>query len=413
MPRTERDLEHLLRPSSAGVGLEVVAVEPHAAQLVVARLEPGRYQLDVGDRRVECEHGGGPVAIEVDGLAADREHAVALRDGDLVLARGRLRTSRAPAGAVLSRIATISDLHLGRDTYRASMVADARDDPRSGVPGDGRDVDGHGTDGRDAATRVTVHQDRASRCARAAVREAVAWGAELIVVKGDICEETFDETWDLAAEVLGEVDVPIMLLPGNHDTGSLRRFEPEHGAAERGLELIRGVDHHDLPGLRVVAVDSTVPGTSRGEIAGHAADVADLVRDVRGGGGAFVATHHQPQRWSTPLYWPPGIPGPDARRFARAVRAANPAVLASSGHTHRNRHRRVAGLDWSEVAATSHFPAVWAGYTVYEGGLHQSVRRIAEPGVLAWSEHSRRMLAGLWALWSAGSASDRSFTLDW
>ena len=392
MPRTERDLEHLLRPSSAGVGLEVAGVEPRSAQLVVARLPAGNYRLEVGTRHVELDHDGGPVGVEIRGLTPDKPHEVVLRDGDRVAARGSLRTSRAPGGAELSRFATISDLHLGRETHRASVVT---------------------AGGTDRPTAVAVHQDRASQCARAAVQEAVAWGAQLIVVKGDVCEETFDETWDLAAEVLGDIGVPVVILPGNHDTGLLRQFEPEHGAAARGLEVIRGVGHRDLPGLRVVAVDSTVPGRSRGEVARHAHDVADLVRDVRGNGGAFVATHHQPQRWSLPLYWPPGIPGPDARRFARTVRAANTAVLASSGHTHRNRHRRVAGMDWSEVAATSHFPAVWAGYTVYEGGLHQSVRRIVDPDVLSWSEQSRRMLAGVWALWSAGSSSDRCFTLDW
>jgi 3',5'-cyclic AMP phosphodiesterase CpdA len=414
MPRTERDLEHLLRPSSAGVGLEVAGVEPGAAQLVVARLGPGAYEVQVGDRRVRCEHDGGPVGIEVRGLTPDQAHEVVLRDGDDVLARSRLHTPRAPAGAELCRIATISDLHLGRDTHRASMVSGRHANSADRTTARDTDAsDGRGDERSEGSTRLSVHQDRASQCARAAMREAAAWGAELIVVKGDICEETFDETWDLAAEVLGEVDVPVLLLPGNHDTGTLRRFEPEDGAAARGLELVRGVGHVDLPGLRVIAVDSTVPGRSPGAIARHAPEVADLVRDVRGDGGAFVATHHQPQRWSVPLYWPPGIPGPDARRFARTVRAANPAVLASSGHTHRNRHRRVDGMDWSEVAATSHFPAVWAGYTVHEGGLHQTVRRIVDPEVLTWSEHSRRMLAGVWALWSAGSVADRSFTLDW
>ena len=145
MPRTERDLEHLLRPSSAGVGLEVAGVEPNAAQLVVARLGPGAYDIQVGDRRVRCGHDGGPVGIEVRGLTPDRVHEVVLRNDDDVLARTRLHTPRAPAGDELCRIATISDLHLGRDTHRASMVSGrhantadrttARGAGASGLPG--------------------------------------------------------------------------------------------------------------------------------------------------------------------------------------------------------------------------------------------------------------------------------------
>jgi len=39
----------------------------------------------------------------------------------------------------------------------------------------------------------------------------------------------------------------------------------------------------------------------------------------------------------------------------------------------------VAGVPWSEVGATNHFPATWAGYRVFEGGLMQVVRRTAVP----------------------------------
>ena len=51
---------------------------------------------------------------------------------------------------------------------------------------------------------------------------------------------------------------------------------------------------------------------------------ADLARDADG--AVFAATHHQAQRFRVPLYWPHGIPGPDAGRFARDLLAANPSV---------------------------------------------------------------------------------------
>lgn len=71
------------------------------------------------------------------------------------------------------------------------------------------------------------------------------------------------------------------------------------------------------------------------------------------------------------------------------------------------------GCTGARFASTSHFPGVWAGYTAHEGGLHQTVQRIADPEVLAWSEESRRMFGGVWALWAAGELGDRCFTLDW
>ncbi len=412
MPRTERDLEHVIRPSTLGVGLEVSAAESSSAQFVWADLSEGRHTLAVGNHTTTVDHPGGPGAATVEGLEPHTHYEATLRDKRAhVVATTRFHTGRRPRGAELFRFATISDLHLGHQTHRASQLrerAAAHIPHRSGT----RHPDGSDA-GRDGSERTTMlpGDDRAFRCARAAIDEAIEWGAQLIVVKGDICEETVAETWDLAAALLGDLDVPVLAVAGNHDTGALRQFDPFDGAAQRGLHLTRGVEHLDVDGLRMVMADSTLPGSGWGDLARHAEQVAQLAAEADR--GTFVATHHQAQRFSVPLYWPHGIPGPNARSFARAVRSASRAVLVSSGHTHRNRHRRVAGLDWSEVAATSHFPASWGGYTVHEGGLEQTVRRITDPTTLEWSQRSRRMLGGTWALWSTGSMHDRCFTLDW
>jgi len=406
MPRAERDLEHVLRPSTLGVGLEVSAAEETSAQFVWADLPEGRHTLAVGSHTTAIDHPGGPGAATVEGLEPRTHYEATLRDSRAhVVTSARFRTGRRPAGAELFRFATISDLHLGHQTHRAAQL---RERAAAHIPH--RDGEHERATPHERATTLP-HDDRAFRCARGAIEEAIEWGAQLIVVKGDICEETVEETWDLAASLLGSSAVPVLAVARNHDTGELRRFDPFEGAAERGLHLTRGVEHLDVDGLRIVMVDSTIPGSGWGDLARHRELVAQLAADADG--GTFVATHHQAQRFRVPLYWPHGVPGPNAREFARAVRSASDAVLVSSGHTHRNRHRRVAGLDWSEVAATSHFPAAWGGYTVYEGGLTQTVRRTTEPTTLEWSQHSRRMLGGVWALWSTGSMSDRCFSLDW
>lgn len=404
MPRVERDLEHVLRPSTQGVGLEVSAAEATSAQFVWADLPEGVHTLAVGAHRTTIEHPGGPGAAVVDDLEPGASHEATFRDSRAhVVATARFHTGHRPPGPELFRFATISDLHLGHQTHRAAQLRERAAQLTHHGQG------GHSQHGPTATT--LRHDDRAYRCARAAIDEAIAWGAQLIVVKGDICEETVEETWDLAESLLGDLEVPVLAVAGNHDTGALRRFDPFDGAAARGLHLTRGVEHLDVSGLRIVVADSTISGSGWGDLARHAQHVAQLAAEADS--GVFVATHHQAQRFRVPLYWPHGIPGPNAREFARTVRAASRRVLVSSGHTHRNRHRRVAGLDWSEVAATSHFPAVWGGYTVHEGGLAQTVRRIAEPQTLEWSQHSRRMLGGMWALWSTGSMQDRCFTLDW
>lgn len=391
----EHSIEPWFRPHTGGVGFEVAAVEPDRAQLVWADLPAGRHQLRAGRKELVVDSAGGPGSFELTGLTPGSRTTVQLTVGDRVLRRV-VRAVAPPPGDPLFRFATISDLHLGRGDrhYRGPFAHHGVDAPPAGVP-----VDSAGLPARQLVN------------AQAAVDEAIAWGAQHLVVKGDITEETTDGTWDQAAALLGDLQVPVSMIAGNHDTGSLRAFDPFAGAAQRGLHLTQGVEHVDLPGARIVLVDSTCVGNGWGAVARHADAVATLAAESAT--GVFVATHHHAQRFRVPLFWPHGIPGPDARRFAAAAVAANPNVLASSGHTHRNRRRRVAGMTWTEVAATNHFPGVWAGYEVYEGGIRQVVRRIVAPEVLPWSEQTRHVLGGVWALWSTGTMSDRCFSLNW
>ena len=379
-----RTIEHVARPRTAGPGVDVFAVEDTTAQLVWSDLAAGEVRIDVGGRTAVIDHPGGPGAFQLDDLTPDTRFSVRVTAADGETAQRRMRTLPRPPGPELFRFATVNDLHLGRGE---------------------RGLHGHLPHGDvDAASHPLA-------AARDAIQDAADWGAELLVVKGDICEQTYDWIWDQAADLLVDLPMPVRLLPGNHDSGSLRRFEPEDGAARHGLRLTRGVDHLDVPGLRILLVDSTIDGTGWGAVGRHADEVATLAGAAAT--GVFVATHHQAQRFRVPTYWPHGIPAPDARTFAQALVAANPQALASSGHTHRCRLRNIGGLPWSEVAATNHFPGVWAGYRVHEGGIMQVVRRTADPDTLAWSEHTRDMLGGVWALWATGTISDRCFTLDW
>lgn len=383
-------VEHLARPGTRGIGLDVFAVEDRSAQVLWSDLPACRVTVTCrrDDRVVwqrTLDHLGGPGAVELTELLPESRHEVELHSSDGHHARRDLRTLATPPGEELFRFATLNDLHLGREDKR-------------------------GTDRLGARPGVLTPQDMA----RDALTDALAWGASTIVVKGDVCDQSFDRYWDQALSLFAAVPVPVWMLPGNHDTGTRRAVEPDVAARLRGLRMIRGVEHLDVDGLRIVLVESGIPDGGWGDIARHRHDVADLVADARAAGtGTFIGTHHQPQRFRTPLYWPHGTPGPNAGEFARTVRAADAGVMVSSGHTHRCRRRDVAGVPWTEVASTHHFPATWAGYRVFEGGLMQVVRRTAVPGALAWSETTRDALGGIWALWATGTLSDRSFALDW
>ena len=336
---------------------EVFAVEETAAQVTWRR--------------------GGAGSRVIEGLAPGRRFSIPLDDGRT--ARGT--TLVAPPGPELCRVATVSDTHIG------------------GV--------GFGWLPHAAPPDLRMHD----RCLTAAIDEATAWGADLLVVKGDLTEGGRPAQWEAAAEILGRATVPVIVVAGNHD---IRRLASDGSAAlaDVGIHARPGdVIVRDLPGLRVVAADVTVPGHHHGTLDGTGAAIIEAAAGAEG--GVLVAMHHHLQRFGPWTHWPPGITGTEANPFLDALAAAHPASLVTSGHTHRHRRRRHGPVVVTEVGSTKDFPGTWAGYVVHEGGIRQVVRRVADPDCLAWTESTRRVFLGTWGTWAAWSLGARCFSHPW
>ncbi len=383
-------------------------------QLTWSRLDPDTARVRVGDVEVDLEggvHGGplgsrGPGSILVEGLPAGT-----LLDARIETTRGAdrgrqsVRTLSPPPGRELFRFATISDLHVGEEHFGYFGTITER--PRPPEP-------------------------YSVRAAEAAIDELEAWGAELLVVKGDITVDARAEDWERFGRLVTGTTVPVLATPGNHDRvvhagvpewrkrlGGLpseRRGPPiplADGLMRAGLDsaALDTVQIRDLPGLRIVLVDTTVPGHRHGQVTTHLDEIADAVRDADG--PAFVALHHQLMTTPVPTYIPVGIDRDQSRALLDRLVAANPAVFVTSGHTHRHRRRRHGSAVITEVGSPKDFPGTWAGYVVHEGGIRQVVRRIARPDVLRWTERSASAALGLWSRWSPGTLDDRCFAHTW
>lgn len=344
-----------------------------------ARLPPGRVVVRVGDVAVEVDSDGGPGAAVLDGLPAASSLELVVEG----VATLPFETLRPPPGHLRFKLATINDLHIGQDGFGAFFEMKERG----------------------------VDELHPVRCARAAVAEALDWGAQLLIVKGDITEHGKSEEWEQAAELMTSVPVPVEVVPGNHDMGRRREIDPERALAGHGLRVTHGLHVRDVPGLRIVLFDSTVPGRHHGRTDHLLDELVSVLR--RADGGVFVAMHHFTERFRYRTSYPPGIPAEESRRFLAAVAEANPATLISSGHTHRNRLSQHGPLFLSQVGSTKDHPGVWAGYAAYDGGIRQVVRRIAEPSCIRWTERTRRALGGLWGYLSPGTLGQRSFVVEW
>lgn len=327
---------------------------------------------------------GGPGALELTGLPAGTSMQVVVTDAHEVEHRRRVTTLPSLPGPERFRFATLSDLHLSTRVFGFLNTIQERPHPRVAS---------------------------SERAAAAAVADAVAWGAELLVLKGDLTHRGTPEDWEAVARLIDACPVPVLVVPGNHDTKGVRgALDPDEQLSAMGVPLARPVLRHDAPGVRLVIVDTTRSGVDRGRF-DHVADLA--LAALEGAGPAFLATHHQLQPLAVPVSWPPGIGAHRHSSFTARLAEVNPATMVSSGHTHRNRRRRFGPVLVTEVGSPKDYPGGWAGYVVHDEGIRQVVRRVSAPDVMAWTDLTATAAAHLWGRWSPGPLDHRCFVHRW
>jgi 3',5'-cyclic-AMP phosphodiesterase len=394
--------------SLAGTGsprVDLFAVDDQSIQLSWAAL-PAReaifevagqmFQVDAGapdwyrlrGGRPLAPGGGGPGGLTVSGLEPDTTYDVVISGAG----RGRhlaltVRTSpRPPVGRALFRFATVSDMHVGERHVGPTRRL------------------------RDPSPRPEQLEPYALRCATAAIAEAQEWGAELLVAKGDLTSAARPAETASIADALATARVPVQAILGNHDVGG--RADVAAVLASRGIPAHRHAYSMDVPGVRMVFGHSPVPGLHGGRLAeAHARELAQLAAEAAG--PVVLVVHHPPRRSPVQTYYPPSISWRDSNLLLQGVGTRNPATLMVAGHSHRNRLYRSRGVTVAEVGATKDYPGQWAGYTVYERGIRQVVRRITRPDAIAWTEMTKRAAFGAWGWWSPGRLGDRCWVLEW
>jgi predicted phosphodiesterase len=331
--------------------------------------------------------GPGPGAVVLEGLAPGTTYELTVEaERQAPVRAGWVTTLQPPPGRVLSRFATVNDVHIGEQGGGPPFFLS---DPHPRPPG---------------------LEPYPLRCLRAALAEAVAWGAELIVVKGDLTRAADPIEFSEIADLLAALPVPVEAVLGNHDVVD-RGVDAYAALNARGVPVAPEPWIRELAGIRLVFGQTSLSRFKRGELPDE--QTKPIVEFAAAPGPCFVVIHHQLQRWRRPVYYPPGVPGPEARRFTEALAAANPDTLIAAGHTHRTRTYHVGPVTTVEVGSTKDYPGVWAGYAVHEGGIRQVVRRVAAPEAISWTERSRNGLLGIWGRWAPGPLSQRCFVQQW
>ncbi|MDF1586487.1 phosphodiesterase [Marinimicrococcus flavescens] len=174
---------------------------------------------------------------------------------------------------------------------------------------------------------------------------------DLVLVTGDLAFDGQPAEYREIARQLGRLPMPVYAIPGNHDErGAWRevlgsRFSP----AEHPTFIQYVVD---LGPLRLVALDSIVPGSPAGELCQERLDWLETQLAQGAGKPALVMLHHPP----TAL----GVRFMDATSCAggerlKAVIERHPEVeRVLCGHLHRPVTLRWAGTILSVAPGTAH-----------------------------------------------------------
>lgn len=111
-----------------------------------------------------------------------------------------------------------------------------------------------------------------------------------VLVSGDLADHAADEEYEQVRALLGQIDAPSYVLPGNHDDrDALHRHFGVPGAGGEPVQYAV-----DLGPLRLVVVDSTIPGEDGGELDDERLSWLEETLAAAPDVPTVVAMHHPP-----------------------------------------------------------------------------------------------------------------------
>ena len=177
---------------------------------------------------------------------------------------------------------------------------------------------------------------------------------DAVVLTGDLTDFGRSDDYAHLRALLSPLSCPVYLMPGNHDDGAaLRSAFPDHPELQQNPVGDRVCFTVDIGGLRLVALDTTVPRASHGELEGPQLDWLDRTLAAARTVPTIVAVHHPPFPTRIGHMDDIGlVHGADA--FA-AVLARHPQVeRVIAGHLHRSMQCRWAGTIAMTCPSTAH-----------------------------------------------------------
>lgn len=151
-----------------------------------------------------------------------------------------------------------------------------------------------------------------------------------VLVTGDISEDGSAASYDLAAQELARLGLPVYAVPGNHDCRDAFRaaFGGQAWMPPKGkIDWLA-----DLPATRLIGLDTLVEGQGAGRLEPESlAFLTDALKSA-GARSVVVALHHPPLRTGIRFMDNIGLENPED--LAAAIPAKCGQVIFVAGHVH-------------------------------------------------------------------------------
>jgi Icc protein len=171
---------------------------------------------------------------------------------------------------------------------------------------------------------------------------------DALLVSGDLTDNGAPEEYQRVRELLAPLDLTPHVLPGNHDLRAPLReaFELPGKGAEHVSYAV------DLGPLRLVCLDSTIPGAEGGSLDGGRTEWLEATLAEDTAKPTVVALHHPPLRTEIPTFERIGL-APESCEALAGVLARHPQVKRIvAGHVHRSIVAELAGRAVVTVPST-------------------------------------------------------------
>jgi 3',5'-cyclic AMP phosphodiesterase CpdA len=192
---------------------------------------------------------------------------------------------------------------------------------------------------------TAAHLAAAARCLNGMRRRPDA-----VVVTGDLVEDATIDEYRRLDPLLGSIEAPLYLLPGNHDDPSaMAAAFPDHTY----LRSTPGGTFDfvvDLGEVVLVALDTTVRGEAHGALGVTQLEWLDATLERLAAKPVLIAMHHPP--FETGIWWMDAMGLEGAAEFAEVIGRHANARRVICGHIHRSVTATIGGAIVSVAPST-------------------------------------------------------------